>query len=150
MSIARPGVLVLNGPNLNLLGTREPDVYGATTLADLRADLERRFPDLTLSFEQHNDEGAMIRALHEADTVATAGIVLNAAGYAHTSVVMRDAVAAIQTPVIEVHISNVYAREAFRHTSLLSAVCAGTITGLGMTGYALAVSYFAHHVGTRR
>ena len=150
VSVARPGVFVLNGPNLNLLGTREPDVYGATTLADLRADLQRRFPEVALRFEQHNDEGAMINALHDADTVETAGIVLNAAGYAHTSVVLRDAVAAIQTPVVEVHISNVYARESFRHTSLLSAVCAGTITGLGMTGYALAVSYFAHHVGSGR
>ena len=145
MPDARPGVLVLNGPNLNLLGTREPDVYGSATLADLEADLRARFPELRLTFEQHNDEGALIRSLHAADTVQTAGVVLNAAGYAHTSVVLRDAIAAIQTPVVEVHLSNVYAREPFRHTSLLSAVCAGTITGLGRAGYALAIRYFADH-----
>ena len=138
-----PGVLVLNGPNLNLLGSREPEVYGSATLADIEADLRRRFPDLALRFEQHNDEGGLITALHAADTVATAGVVLNAAGYTHTSVVLRDAVAAIRTPVIEVHLSNVAAREAFRQHSLLAAVCAGTITGLGPSGYRLAVQHFA-------
>lgn len=138
-----PGVLVLNGPNLNLLGTREPDVYGSATLADIEANLRRHFPDLALRFEQHNDEGGLITALHRADTVETAGIVLNAAGYTHTSVVLRDAIAAIQTPVIEVHLSNVAAREAFRQHSLISAVCAGTIAGLGPSGYRLAVQHFA-------
>ncbi len=138
-----PGVLVLNGPNLNLLGTREPEVYGSATLADIEANLRRHFPDLALRFEQHNDEGGLITALHAADTVATAGIVLNAAGYTHTSVVLRDAIAAIRTPVIEVHLSNVAAREAFRQHSLISAVCAGTITGLGPSGYRLAVQHFA-------
>ena len=139
----RPGVLVLNGPNLNRLGAREPEVYGARTLADLQADLRQSFPDLALRFEQHNGEGALIDALHGADTVETAGVVLNAGGYSHTSVALRDAVASIATPVIEVHLSNVFAREPFRHTSLLSAVCAGTITGLGMRGYAHAVRHFA-------
>ena len=138
-----PGVLVLNGPNLNLLGTREPDVYGSATLADIEANLRRHFPDLALRFEQHNDEGGLIEALHAADTVDTAGIVLNAAGYTHTSVVLRDAIAAIRTPVIEVHLSNVAAREAFRQHSLISAVCAGTIAGLGPSGYRLAVQHFA-------
>ncbi len=141
--MASPGVLVLNGPNLNLLGTREPDVYGSATLADLEATLRRHFPDLALRFQQHNSEGGLIDALHAADTVETAGIVLNAAGYTHTSVVLRDAIAAIRTPVVEVHLSNVAAREAFRHHSLISAVCAGTITGLGPAGYRLAVQYFA-------
>ena len=140
---SRPGVLVLNGPNLNRLGTREPDVYGSATIADLEADLRRQFPALALRFEQHNGEGALIDALHAADTAETAGVVLNPAGYAHTSVALRDAVASIATPVVEVHISNVYAREAFRHTSLLSAVCAGVITGLGLSGYALAVRHLA-------
>ena len=138
-----PGVLVLNGPNLNLLGRREPEVYGAGTLADLEADLRRRFPGVALRFEQHNDEGGLVNALHAADTVETAGVVLNAAGYTHTSVVLRDAVAAIQTPVVEVHLSNVFAREPFRHVSLLSAVCAGTITGFGPAGYRLAVQHLA-------
>ena len=138
-----PGVLVLNGPNLNLLGTREPEVYGSGTLADLEADLRKRFPAVALRFEQHNDEGGLVEALHAADTVETAGVVLNAAGYSHTSVVLRDAIAAISTPVVEVHISNVFAREAFRHHSLIAAVCAGTISGLGRGGYRLAVQHFA-------
>ena len=139
----RPGVLILNGPNLNRLGTREPEVYGALTLGDLEADLRRRFPDLVLGFQQHSGEGALIDALHNADTVATAGVVFNPGGYAHTSVSLRDAIASIATPVLEVHISNVYARESFRHTSLLSAVCTGVISGLGMGGYRLAVQHFA-------
>ena len=143
----RPGVLVLNGPNLNRLGVREPDVYGALTLDDVEADLRGRFPDLALRFEQHSGEGALIDALHAADTVETAGVVFNPGGYAHTSVALRDAVASISTPVVEVHISNVYARESFRHTSLVSAVCAGVITGLGVGGYALAVQHFAGHAG---
>ena len=138
----RPGVLVLNGPNLNRLGRREPDVYGALTLADVEATLRGRFPDLALRFEQHNAEGALIDALHAADTVETAGVVFNPGGYAHTSVALRDAIASISTPVVEVHISNVYARESFRHTSLLSAVCAGLITGFGTAGYAMAVGHF--------
>ena len=138
-----PGVLVLNGPNLNLLGQREPEVYGSATLADLEASLRRHFPALALRFEQHNDEGGLINALHAADTIETAGIVLNAAGYSHTSIVLRDAIAAIRTPVVEVHLSNIAAREAFRHHSVISAVCAGTITGLGPSGYRLAVQHFA-------
>ena len=143
----RPGILVLNGPNLNRLGQREPDVYGALTLADIESDLRRRFSEVALRFEQHNGEGALIDALHAADTVETAGIVFNPGGYAHTSVALRDAIASISTPVVEVHISNVYAREAFRHTSYHTAVCAGLIAGLGVTGYALAVEYFSKHVG---
>jgi 3-dehydroquinate dehydratase-2 len=132
-------VLVLNGPNLNLLGTREPGVYGTLTLAALEDGLRLRFPDVDLRFAQHNDEGAMIDALHGAAEAGAAGVVLNAGGYTHTSVALRDAVAAIGVPVVEVHLSNVHAREPFRHTSLLSAVCRGTIGGLGPAGYALAV-----------
>lgn len=143
----RPAVLVLNGPNLNLLGAREPNVYGGATLDDLEADLRRRFPDLTLRFAQHNGEGALIDALHDADTVETAGVVFNPGGYAHTSVALRDAVASIATPVVEVHISNVYARESFRHTSMIAPVCAGVIAGFGTAGYALAVAHFSHNVG---
>lgn len=140
---ARPAVLVLNGPNLNRLGTREPEVYGAMTLADLEVGLREAFPDLALRFEQHNSEGGLIEALHAADTVETAGIVMNAAGYTHTSVALRDAVASISTPVVEVHISNVYARESFRHTSLIAPVAAGVIVGFGVAGYKMAVRYFA-------
>ena len=141
-----PGVLVLNGPNLNRLGAREPAVYGAATLGDLEADLRRQFPGLALRFAQHNAEGDLIDALHGAAGAETAGVVFNPGGYAHTSVALRDAVASIPTPVVEVHISNVYAREPFRHTSLLSAVCAGVITGFGTAGYALAVRHFAGSV----
>ena len=142
---ARPAVLVLNGPNLNKLGTREPEVYGAVTLKDLEAGLTSEFPDLRLRFEQHNGEGALIDALHSADTVETAGVVLNAAGYTHTSVALRDAVAAISTPVVEVHMSNVYARESFRHTSLVAPVAAGVIVGFGVRGYHMAVRHFQGH-----
>lgn len=144
-----PAVLVLNGPNLNRLGAREPSVYGATTLADLEADLRQRFPDLSLRFEQHSGEGALVDALHGADTVETAGVVFNPGGYAHTSVALRDAVAAMETPVVEVHISNVYGRESFRHTSLIAPVCAGVIVGFGVAGYALAVAHLADRVGNR-
>ena len=143
MPSPRPAVLVLNGPNLNRLGLREPEVYGAATLADLEADLRRTFPDLTLRFEQHNGEGPLIDALHAADTVETAGVVLNPGGYSHTSVALRDAIASITTPVVEVHISNIHAREAFRHTSMTAAVCAGVVAGFGTAGYALALEYFA-------
>ncbi|MGB3542088.1 type II 3-dehydroquinate dehydratase [Rubrivirga sp.] len=139
----RPGVLVLNGPNLNRLGVREPDVYGALSLGDIESNLRKHFPDLALEFQQHSGEGALIDALHSADTVETAGVVFNPGGYAHTSVALRDAVSSITTPVLEVHISNIYARESFRHTSLLSAVCTGVITGLGVGGYKLAVQHFA-------
>ena len=139
----RPGVLVLNGPNLNRLGLREPEVYGAVTLADVEADLRRQFDAVALRFEQHNGEGALIDALHAAADDGTAGVAFNPGGYAHTSVALRDAVASIPVPVVEVHVSNVYAREPFRHASLLSAVCAGVVTGFGVAGYALAVRYLA-------
>ncbi|MEM1056169.1 MAG: type II 3-dehydroquinate dehydratase [Bacteroidota bacterium] len=140
---ARPAVLVLNGPNLNRLGTREPEIYGAITLHDLEVSLREAFPELTLRFEQHNSEGGLIEALHAADTVETAGVVMNAAGYTHTSVALRDAVASISTPVVEVHISNVYARESFRHTSLIAPLAAGVIVGFGVEGYRMAVRHFA-------
>ncbi|MEM6645495.1 MAG: type II 3-dehydroquinate dehydratase [Bacteroidota bacterium] len=135
-------LLVLNGPNLNLLGTREPDTYGTATLADLEADLRAAFPDLDLTFAQSNHEGVLIDHIHTAATDGTTGIVFNPGGYTHTSVALRDAIAGVPVPVVEVHISNVHAREAFRHTSMLAPVCAGQIAGLGVTGYALAICYF--------
>ena len=140
-----PPVLVLNGPNLNRLGLREPDVYGTETLADVEAGLRRRFPDLALRFEQHSGEGDLVDAIHAADAEAAAGggVVLNPGGYAHTSVALRDAVASVAVPVVEVHVSNVYARERFRHTSLVAPVCAGVVVGFGTAGYALAVQYLA-------
>jgi len=130
-------ILVLNGPNLNLLGTREPDTYGTQTLSDLESLVRTRFKDVDFQFAQSNHEGELIDYLHGARGYD--GIVLNAAAYTHTSVALRDAIAAIDVPTIEVHLSNVHAREAFRHHSMLAPVCRGVISGLGMTGYLLAV-----------
>lgn len=133
-------ILILHGPNLNLLGTREPDVYGSLTLEDINNKLIELGKELGADVKclQSNHEGALIDALHDARTWAS-GVVFNPGGYTHTSVALRDAISAIQIPVIEVHISNVYAREEFRHTSLISAVCKGKIIGLGWKSYALAL-----------
>ncbi|HET6567061.1 MAG TPA: type II 3-dehydroquinate dehydratase [Rhodothermales bacterium] len=135
-------ILVLNGPNLNLLGTREPDIYGGGTLADLEADLRGTFPDAEFSFFQSNHEGALIDRLQQADTESLSGIVLNGGALTHTSIALRDAIAAIRVPVVEVHISNIHAREDFRSHSHTAPVCVGQITGLGRRGYHLAVQYF--------
>lgn len=135
-------LLVLNGPNLNLLGTREPATYGAGTLASLEAGLEAAFSDVQFAFFQSNHEGALIDRLHQAHRDEVDGVVFNPGGYTHTSVALRDAVAAITPPVVEVHLSNVHAREAFRHRSLIAGACVGQISGLGHLGYHLAVHYF--------
>lgn len=140
-------IMVLNGPNLNLLGTRETDIYGRDSLAEVEADLRSRFPEVDLDFRQSNHEGGLVDALHEAETGSFDGVVLNAAGYTHTSVALRDAISAITVPVIELHISNVHARETFRRRSLISGVCVGIIAGLGTDGYRLAVSHFAEGNG---
>lgn len=133
-----PRVLVLHGPNLNLLGTREPEVYGRDTLDDVNRTLEALAGELGASVicKQSNSEGALIDALHEARTTC-AGVVFNPGGYTHTSVALRDAISAIQIPVVEVHLSNVYARESFRHESLLAPVCLGSIAGFGVDSYRL-------------
>lgn len=134
-------VFVLNGPNLNLLGSREPEIYGADTLDDIAARLTQRAGELGLDVDirQSNHEGHLIDWLHEAAATGAKAIILNAGGYTHTSVALRDAVAAIAVPVIEVHLSNPAAREPFRQTSLLSAVCKGVVSGLGAQGYILAL-----------
>lgn len=134
-------LLVLNGPNLNLLGTREPDTYGTASLDAIEADLADAFPAVTFSFRQRNGEGALIDDLHTAHEQSLDGVVFNPGGYTHTSVALRDAVAAINPPVVEVHLSNVHAREDFRRTSRIAPACVGQISGLGPTGYHLATRY---------
>jgi 3-dehydroquinate dehydratase-2 len=134
-------ILLINGPNLNLLGTREPDIYGSQTFEVFFKDLQTSMPQVELEYFQSNHEGALLDKLHEAG-FSVDGIVLNAGAFTHTSVALADAVAAISTPVIEVHISNVHRREPFRHHSFLSAQCVGSIVGLGLEGYRLAVSWF--------
>jgi 3-dehydroquinate dehydratase-2 len=131
-------VLVLHGPNLNLLGGREPEVYGSLTLEEIDAKLTEVARELGLEIEclQSNVEGVLVDALQRART-SVHGVVFNPGGYTHTSVALRDAIAAIGIPVVEVHLSNVAAREEFRHTSMVSAVCRGTITGFGWESYAL-------------
>lgn len=132
-------ILILNGPNLNLLGRREPEVYGRRTLDSIIEGLRKEFPDYIIDHFQSNSEGALIDRLHEAGFGAYDGIVLNAGAYTHTSLAIADAIAAIGTPVVEVHLSNVFAREEIRHRSLIAAVCAGSISGFGAASYSLGV-----------
>lgn len=138
-------IFVLNGPNLNLLGTREPRMYGTQTLSDINTTLEQRAKALKLKLDirQSNHEGMLVDWLHEAMAKASA-VIINAGGYAHTSVAIRDAVAALTIPVIEVHLSNIYAREGFRRTSLVGQVARGSIIGFGALGYVLALDAAAH------
>ncbi len=133
-------ILIINGPNLNLLGRREPEIYGSLSFDDFYHELKTRFAGVHFEYFQSNHEGALIDKLHDAGMHAD-GIVLNAGAYTHTSIALADAIAAIRTPTVEVHISNVFEREPFRHHSFLTAKCAGAITGLGLEGYALAIEY---------
>ncbi|MFT6215504.1 MAG: 3-dehydroquinate dehydratase-2 [Roseivirga sp.] len=133
-------IIIINGPNLNLLGTREKSVYGNETFESYFEKLKGKFPTITLEYYQSNVEGELINKLHEVGFTYN-GVVMNAGGYTHTSVAISDAVAAIKTPVVEVHISNIHAREEFRHLSLITKECAGMITGFGLAGYDLALTY---------
>lgn len=131
-------ILILNGPNLNLQGRRDTDVYGSTTFEEFIPQLQAAYADCQLDYIQSNVEGELINALHASVGVYD-GVVLNAGGYTHTSVALRDAVSAISTPVVEVHISSILAREEFRHTSLLASVAVGSIMGFGLDSYKLGI-----------
>jgi 3-dehydroquinate dehydratase-2 len=138
-------VYVLNGPNLNLLGTREPQTYGRATLKDVEQlcrDTAKQHK-LEVEFRQSNHEGELVDWVHEAGAKKAAGVVINAGGYTHSSVAIRDAVSAITVPVFEVHISNIFAREDFRHFSHIAPVAKGTLCGFGVNGYALAIGGLA-------
>lgn len=136
-------IQIINGPNLNLLGQRETSVYGTQSFEAFFESLKKRFPDDQLFYYQSNVEGEIVSKLHETG-FSFDGIILNAGAYTHTSVAIHDAIAGIKTPVVEVHISNVYGREEFRHKSLITSKCAGMMTGFGLEGYALALQYFTN------
>lgn len=131
-------IQIINGPNLNLLGKREPGVYGSTSFEDYLKDLRSRYADIQLDYYQSNVEGELINKIHEVGFDYD-GIILNAGAYTHTSIALQDAIRAVKTPVIEVHISNVHKREEFRHKSMISCACVGVICGFGMDSYRLAV-----------
>lgn len=133
-------ILILNGPNLNLLGTREPHIYGSTSFDTYLPELRKTFGNATIELRQSNMEGELVEALQQAPQHFDA-VVLNAAGYSHTSVALRDTVATLRIPVVEVHISNIHAREEFRHNSLTGSVSKGVISGLGLDGYRLAIDH---------
>ncbi|MEO9532042.1 MAG: type II 3-dehydroquinate dehydratase [Crocinitomicaceae bacterium] len=132
-------ILIINGPNLNLLGKREPGTYGSESFEDFFVKLKTDFSEFELSYFQSNVEGELITKIQEENRE---GMVLNAGGYTHTSVAIRDAISAVQTQVVEVHISNIAGRESFRHDSLISPVCTGCITGFGLDSYRLALEFF--------
>jgi 3-dehydroquinate dehydratase II len=134
-------ILIINGPNLNLLGTREQTVYGNQTFETYFADLKTKYPALHLDYFQSNVEGELINKIQAADK-KHAGIILNAGAYTHTSIAIADTIAAISTPVVEVHISNIFAREDYRHVSYLGKHCKGSISGFGLTSYEMALQYF--------
>lgn len=134
-------ILILNGPNLNLTGKRETDIYGTKSFEDFLDLLQKQFPTINISYYQSNVEGEIINRLHQANGEVDA-VILNAGAYTHTSIAIGDAVKAINKPVVEVHISNIYNRENFRHVSFIAPNCVGVITGFGLDSYRLAITYF--------
>jgi 3-dehydroquinate dehydratase-2 len=142
-------IYVLNGPNLNLLGTREPETYGRATLADVEKLCRSRAKshDMAVEFRQSNHEGELVDFIHEAGAKKAAGIVINAGAYTHTSIALHDALMAVKLPAVEVHISNVYAREEFRHHSLLAKAAFASLCGFGIEGYGLAIAGLAARIG---
>ena len=134
-------IIIINGPNLNLLGKREPSVYGSETFEHFLSEMQSRYANLEISYFQSNVEGELISKLHEVG-FSYDGIVLNAAGYTHTSIAIADAIRAIKTPVVEVHINNTFSREEFRHHSFISPVAKGIIVGFGLKSYELALKFF--------
>lgn len=134
-------ITIINGPNLNLLGVREPGIYGSKGFDSYLEELRKRYPQVDIAYFQSNHEGDIIDMLHEVGFGATDGIVLNAGAYTHTSLAIADAISAINAPVIEVHISNVHAREEVRHHSMISGVCRGVIAGFGLDSYRLALEH---------
>jgi 3-dehydroquinate dehydratase-2 len=139
-------IVIINGPNLNLLGKREPEKYGYQDFESYFSALRKTFNEIHLDYFQSNVEGELINKLHETG-FAFDGIILNPGGFAHTSVALSDAIAAIKTPVVEVHITNIYAREEYRHTSLTAKNCIGVINGFGLLSYELALTYFVDYTG---
>ena len=142
-------IAIINGPNLNLIGKREPDIYGTETLEDHFDKWVSRFSDVQLSMYQSNVEGELINAIQQ-EGFSSDGIILNPGGYTHTSVSIGDAVAAVAAPVVEVHVSNIFAREEFRKISFVSPHCTGVISGLGLDGYALAIEFLIGHIKKSR
>ena len=134
-------ILIINGPNLNLLGKREPGIYGAESFEEFLEQLKEEYPNINIQYFQSNIEGEIVESIQNAENKYTA-ILLNAAAYTHTSVAIHDAIGAISVPVLEVHISNIYKREEYRHKSIISSKCVGMISGLGLKGYKLGLEYF--------
>ena len=137
-------IIIINGPNLNLLGVREESIYGSRDFENYFEELQTRFPSVELSYYQSNIEGELINKIHEVG-FNYSGIILNAGAYTHTSVALHDAIGAVKTPVIEIHISNIYAREEYRHKSLITSRCIGLISGFGLEGYPMGIEYLLKH-----
>lgn len=136
-------ILIINGPNLNLLGKREPTIYGSASFEDYLHSLRDQYPECDIAYYQSNVEGELINKIHEVG-FGYDGIILNAGAYTHTSIALHDAIKAVTTPVVEVHISNVHAREPFRHVSMISAACKGVVVGFGLNSYRLALDSFLY------